>query len=39
MKSRGSGLRPGFEIGDDYVLGVWRDDVGVEYVRLYALEK
>lgn len=26
----GSGLRPGFEIGDDYVLGVWRDEIGVE---------
>ncbi len=29
-------FRP-FEIGRDYVLGVWRDDVGIEYVRLYDL--
>ena len=29
-------FRP-FEIGQDYVLGVWRDDVGIEYVRLYDL--
>ena len=29
----------GLEIGDDYVLGVWRDEQGVEYVRMYALEK
>ncbi len=28
------GFRP-LEIGRDYVLGVWKDDVGVEYVRLY----
>jgi len=25
--------------GDDYVLGVWRGEQGVEYVRMYALEK
>ena len=29
----------GLEIGDDYVLGVWRDEQGVEYVRMYSLEK
>ena len=29
----------GLEIGDDYVLGVWRGGQGVEYVRMYALEK
>jgi len=29
-------FRP-FEIGEDYVLGVWRDDSEVEYVRLYNL--
>ncbi|MDE2975709.1 MAG: hypothetical protein OXU64_13470 [Gemmatimonadota bacterium] len=29
----------GLEIGDDYVLGVWRGEQGVEYVRMYALEK
>ncbi|MEX2610180.1 MAG: hypothetical protein WEA24_09565 [Gemmatimonadota bacterium] len=28
-----------FEIGEDYVLGLWRDEMDVEYVRLYALEK
>lgn len=27
------------EIGDDYVLGVWRDDLDVERVRLYELIK
>ena len=27
------------EIGSDYVAGVWVDELGVEYVRLYALEK
>ena len=31
-------LRP-TQIGRDYVLGVWRDELGVESVRLYALEK
>lgn len=29
---------PLFEIGDDYVLGVRRDDLGVEFVELYRLE-
>lgn len=28
-----------FEIGDDYLLGVWNDDRGVEYVRLYSLDR
>jgi hypothetical protein len=28
-----------FEIGRDYVLGLWRDEMDVEYVRMYALEK
>jgi hypothetical protein len=28
-----------FDIGDDYVLGVWRDDVDVEHVRMFTLEK
>ncbi len=28
-----------FEIGDDYVLGVWRDDLDVEYLRRYQLRK
>lgn len=27
------------EIGDDYLVGVWVDDLDVEYVRLYSLEK
>lgn len=26
-------------IGEDFVLGVWRDDLDVEHVRLHALEK
>lgn len=29
-------FRP-LEIGHSYVLGVWRDDLGIEYVRLYGL--
>ncbi len=28
-----------FDIGDDWILGVWTDAMGVEYVRLYRLEK
>jgi hypothetical protein len=28
-----------YEIGDDYVAGVWRDDVEVEHVRVYELRK
>jgi hypothetical protein len=28
-----------FEIGADYVLGVWRDDMEVEQIRLYTLHK
>ncbi len=27
------------DIGDDYVLGVWRDELDVEYVQLYTLIK
>lgn len=27
------------EIGDDFVLGLWRDEVDVEHVRLYRLRK
>lgn len=33
-------LPPGFEphdIGADYVLGVWQDEFGIEYVRVYDL--
>jgi hypothetical protein len=26
------------DIGEDYLLGVWRDDFDVEYVRIYRLE-
>ena len=29
----------GLEIGDDYILGVWSGEQGVEYVRMYGLEK
>jgi len=32
------GLRV-LEIGDDYVLGVWRNEVDVEFVRLHAIER
>jgi hypothetical protein len=28
-----------FEIGEDYVLGVWKDELDVDHVRLFALEK
>ena len=27
------------EIGDDYVLGAWKDELDVDHVRLYPLEK
>jgi hypothetical protein len=27
------------EIGDDRALGVWRDALDVEYLRVYAIEK
>ena len=27
------------EIGADYVLGVWLDDLDVQHVRMYRLEK
>ncbi|MXW16683.1 MAG: hypothetical protein F4X60_09185 [Gemmatimonadetes bacterium] len=30
---------PYMEIGDDYVLGVWRDELGVQYVRMYRLNR
>lgn len=36
------GMPPRFEvkqIGSDWVLGTWTDELGVEYVRLYGLEK
>jgi hypothetical protein len=28
-----------YEIGVDYVLGLWTDDLGVEYVRMYGLNR
>jgi hypothetical protein len=27
------------QIGDDFMLGVWRDDLDVEHVRMYELLK
>ncbi|MFC1659868.1 hypothetical protein ACFL3S_00200 [Gemmatimonadota bacterium] len=30
---------PYFQIGPDFLLGVWRDELDVQYVRLYGLEK
>ncbi len=27
------------QIGEDWILGVWRDDLGVEYVRMQSLDK
>ena len=30
---------PGLEIGDDYILGVWRDAQDIQHVRLYPLVK
>ena len=30
---------PYMEIGDDYVLGVWTDDLDVQYVRMYRIDK
>ncbi len=27
------------EFGGDYVLGVWKDEMDVEFVRLYSLQK
>ncbi len=32
-------LDPSLEIGTDYVLGIWSDELGVEVVRLYGLIK
>ena len=28
-----------FEIGEDYILGLWRDDLRVEYVQVWPLER
>ena len=30
---------PYMEIGEDYVLGVWKDDLDVQYVRVYRLNR
>ncbi len=30
---------PYIEIGDDYVLGVWTDELDVQYVRMYRIDK
>jgi hypothetical protein len=38
IKRAGAG-RPMAEIGADWILGVWRGDADVEYVRLYRLRK
>ena len=27
------------DIGEDYILGVWKDEMDVEYVRMYALDR
>jgi hypothetical protein len=27
------------EIGDDYILGIWRDDLGVARIKMYSLNK
>jgi hypothetical protein len=32
-------LAPSLQIGSDFVLGIWKDDLDVQYVRLYELEK
>ena len=36
---RSSSSSPSLWIGEDYVLGVWVDELEVEYVRLYELVK
>jgi hypothetical protein len=28
-----------FHVGDNFILGVWRDDLSIEYVRLYGLSR
>ena len=30
---------PYMEIGDDYVLGVWTDELDVQYVRMYRINR
>lgn len=33
------GSFPVDEIGEDYILGVWKDELDVEYVRMYSLDR
>jgi len=30
---------PSYQIGSEFILGVWKDELDVQYVRLYGLEK
>ncbi len=39
LQQENLGLPVRLEIGDDYILGVWRDELEVEYVRMYGLVK
>lgn len=39
LQQENLGLPVSVEIGDDYILGVWRDEIDVEYVRMYGLIK
>ena len=35
-----SNTRPPYmEIGEDYILGVWTDELDVQYVRMYRINK
>jgi hypothetical protein len=27
------------DIGEDHILGVWKDEMDVEYVRMYSLDR
>jgi hypothetical protein len=38
-ETRGGLFQPWLDIGPDYVLGVWVDELGVEQVRLYSINK
>lgn len=29
----------GYEFGEDHVAGVWKDEVDVEFVRVYTLDR
>ena len=39
LQQENLGLPVRLEIGDDYILGVWRDELEVEYVKMYGLAK